>query len=51
MITVLKKTDGTTMIDLEETMKTMAEQLIPKYDDIDDTDYHKQIRTQAKEQI
>jgi len=50
-MTTLKKTDGTTMIDLEETTKTMAEKLTPKYDDIDDTHYHKQIRTQAKEQI
>ena len=49
-MTTLKKTDGTTTTDLEETMK-MIEHLIPKDDDTDDTKYHKQIRAQAKEQI
>jgi hypothetical protein len=47
-ITTLKKTDGTTTADLEETLKMMAEHLIPKDDD---TEYHKQIREQAKEPI
>jgi len=50
-MTTLKKTDGKTTIDLEETMRMMAEQPIPKDDDTDDTDYHKQIRAQAKEQV
>jgi hypothetical protein len=51
MLTTLKKTDRTTTSDLEETVKMMAEYLIPKDDDTDDTDYHKQIRAQAKEPI
>ena len=50
-MTTLKKTDGTTTTDLEETMKMMAEHLIPRDDDTDDMEYHKQIRAQAKEQI
>jgi len=50
-MTTLKKKDGTTTTDLEETMKMMAEQLIPKDDDTDDMEYNKQIRAQAKEQI
>ena len=44
-------TDGTTTTDLEETMKLMAEQIIPKDDDTDDRDYNKQTRAQTKEQI
>jgi hypothetical protein len=50
-MTTLKKTDGTTTADLEETVKMMAEHLIPKDDDTADTEYHKHIREQAKEPI
>jgi len=49
-MTTLKETDGKTTTDLEETMRMMVEQPIPKDDDTDDTDYHKQTRAQAKEQ-
>jgi hypothetical protein len=51
MLTTLKKTDGTTTADLEETEKMVAEHLIPKDDDTYDTEYHKQIRSQAKDPI
>jgi hypothetical protein len=50
-LTTLKKIDGTSTSDFEETVKMMAEHLIPKDDDTTDTDYHKQIRQQAKEPI
>ena len=49
MMTTLKKTDGTITINLEETMETMAEHLIPKDDATDDTEQHKKIRLQEKE--
>jgi vacuolar-type H+-ATPase subunit F/Vma7 len=47
-MTTLKKTDGKTTAELEETAKMMAEHLIPKDDD---TEYHKQITEKAKEPI
>jgi len=37
----LKKTDGAITTDLEETMETMAEHLIPEDDASDDTEQHK----------
>ena len=40
-MTTLKKTDGTIMTNLEETMETMVEHLIPKDDATDDTEQHK----------
>jgi ribonuclease HI len=51
MLTTLKKQDGTITTNIEETAKMMAEHLIPKDEDKDDTDYHKQIRKQVKESI
>ena len=40
-MTTLKKTDGTITTNLEETMETMAEHLIPQDDATDDTEQHK----------
>ena len=40
-MTTLKKTEGTITTNLEETMETMAEHLIPKDDATDDTEQHK----------
>ena len=51
MLTTLKKQDGTNTTNIEETVKMMAEHLIPKDDAKDDTEYHKQIRKQVKEPI
>jgi hypothetical protein len=50
-ITTLKKTDGTTTTDLEETLKMMADYLIPTDNATNDTEQHKKIRLQAKEKI
>ena len=47
-MTTLKKTDGMITTDLEETMETMAEHLIPKDDATDDAEQHKKIRLQEK---
>jgi len=47
----LKKADRTTTTDLEETMKMMADYLIPKDEATDDTEHHKKIGLQAKEKI
>jgi len=49
-MTTLKKTEGTITTNLEETMETMAEHLIPKDDATDDTEQQK-IRLQEKEKI
>jgi hypothetical protein len=49
-MTTLKTTEGATTTGPEGTMKMIAEQLIPKDDDTDDTDCHKQTRAQSKEQ-
>jgi hypothetical protein len=51
MLTTLKRQDGTNTTNIEETVKMMAEHLIPKDDDTDDTEYHKQLRIQVKEPI
>jgi hypothetical protein len=40
-MTTLKKTEGTITTNLEETMETMAEHLIPKDDATDDSEQHK----------
>ena len=47
-LSTLQKPDGSLTSDLNETMKIMAEYLIPKDEQPDDTDYHKRIRTQIK---
>ena len=44
-MTTLKKTDGTITTNLEETMETMSEHLIPKDDATDDTEQHKKNKT------
>jgi hypothetical protein len=50
-LTTLQKPDGSLTHDLNETVKTMIEYLIPKDEQIDNTDYHKRIRAQSKEPI
>jgi hypothetical protein len=44
-LTTLKKADGTTTTDLEETIKMMADHLIHKDDATDDTEKHKKNTT------
>jgi len=50
MLTTLKKQDGSNTTNIEETVKLMAEYLIPKEEPNDETEQHKQIREQSKEQ-
>ena len=47
-MTTLKKPDGTTTTDLEETMKMMADYLIPQDEATDDTEHHKKNTTTRK---
>jgi len=50
-MTTLQKPDAFLTSDLNETMKAMIDYLIPKDEQLDDTDYHKRIRSQSKEPI
>ena len=50
-MTTLRKPDGSSTSDLNETMKVMLDYLIPKDDQTDDTDHHKRIRAEIKEII
>jgi hypothetical protein len=50
-LTNLQKPDGSLKHNLNETVKTVMEYLIPKDEQTDDTDYHKRIRAQSKEPI
>ena len=50
-MTTLQRPDGSFTSDLNETVKFMIEYLIPKDEQIDDTDYHKRIRAQTEEPI
>jgi hypothetical protein len=50
-LTTLQNPDGSLTHDLNETVKTMMEYLIPKDEQTGDTDYHKRIRAQSKEPI
>jgi ribonuclease HI len=51
MLTTLKRQDGTNTTNIEERVKMMAEHLIPKDDETEDTEYHKKLRIQVKEPI
>jgi len=50
-MTTLQKPDGSFTSDLNETVKFMLDYLIPKDEQIDDSDHHKRIRAQLKEPI
>ena len=50
-MTTLQKPEGSLASNLNEMMKVMSDYLIPTYDQLDDTDYHKGIRAQSKEPI
>jgi len=50
-MTTLQRPDGSFTSDHNETVQVMIDYLIPKYEQIDDTDYHKRIRAQTEEPI
>jgi len=50
-MTILQRPDGSITSDLNETVQVMIDYLIPKDEQIDDTDYHKRIRVQTEEPI
>jgi hypothetical protein len=50
-ITTLRKPDGTPTVDLHETLKCMLEHFTPEDKQSDDSDYHKQARTQSQEPV
>jgi len=47
----LQRTDGSFTSDLNETVQVVIDYLIPKDEQIDDTDHHKRIRVQTEEPI
>jgi hypothetical protein len=50
-MTTLQRPDGSFQSDLNETVQIMTDYLIPKDEQIDDTDCHKQIRAQTERPI
>ena len=50
-MTTLERPDGSFTSDLNENVSFMIDYLIPKDEQIDDTDYHKRIRAQTEEPI
>jgi hypothetical protein len=50
-LTALQKPDGSLTSGLNETVKVMTDYLIPKDEQLDDTDYHKRTRVQSKKPI
>jgi hypothetical protein len=50
-MTTLPKPDGSLTSDFNETVKIMIDYLIPKDEQIDDTGYHKKIRSLSIEPI
>jgi len=48
-MTTLQKPDGSFTFDLNKTVKFMLDYVIPKDEQIDDTDHHKRIRVLLKE--
>jgi hypothetical protein len=50
-MTTLQKSDGSLTTDIKENMKVMIDYINPKDEWLDDTEYYKRIRYQAKEPI
>jgi hypothetical protein len=50
-LTTLRKPDGSLTADIRETLKHMLEHFAPEDTENDDTDLHKQARTQAQEPV
>jgi hypothetical protein len=48
-LTTLRKPDGSLTADIRETLQLMLEYFVPEDNDNDDTDFHKQARTQSQE--
>jgi hypothetical protein len=47
----MRKPDGSLTADISETLKHMLEYFAPEDTENDDTDFHKQARTQAQEPV
>jgi hypothetical protein len=50
-MTTQERLDGSLTTDIKETMKVMIDYLSPRDEPLDNTDYHKIIRYQAKEPV